>query len=125
MTERNMVELQNVVRYYQSWNLWSKNWTIPKKHDERDGKWKPISTLNLNAVVTKKDGFAFAIYRMHKIMTNIKDDHFRPVWRVNPISKYNTVWNGKTYVVFRFDCHRIFHGIVGGMNTVGGAGAAK
>ena len=118
MKEKNLATTQNVVRFRQSWNLWTKNWTVPKR-ENNEGKWEGVSYESLKPIVTKVDGFAFAIYRMQKVMNKIKDSHGRPVWKVNKMSRSYSTWNGMRYQVFQFDCHRIAHGIIGGMNTRG------
>jgi hypothetical protein len=118
MTDKNLATTQNVVRLRQSFNQYSKNWSVPKRLV--DGKWVPVSKDRLKHIV-KVDGYRYALWRMRDTMIKIKDDHGRPVWRVNSISKQHVTYGDVTYSVFQFDCHRIAHGIIGGMNTVGGA----
>jgi hypothetical protein len=126
MTDKNLATTQNVVRFKQAFNQFSKNWIIPKRLDD-NGKWQPIDHDRLvkEGAITKRDGYQFALWRMHKRMKSIVDDYKRPVWNVTDISKKWVTYNGITYSIFRFDCHRVFHGIVGGMSTVGRAGATK
>jgi len=120
MTDKNLAMTQNVVTFRQTWNLWSKNWQIPKRLGD-DGKWYPINRKNLNVIVTKQQGYAFALWRMQKVMAKIRDEHNLAVWKVSGISKERVTWNGLPYSIFQFSCHRIAHGIIGGMNTARGA----
>ncbi len=115
----NLAETINVVRFRQTFNQWSKNWEVPKR--EKDGKWVPIDKKRLAPVITKTDGYRYALWRMRTIMMERKDECKRPLWKVNNISKTHKTIKGVKYSIFQFDCHRITHGIVGGMNTTGGA----
>jgi len=116
----NLAETQNVVRFRQTFNQWSKNWEIPKREND-DGKWVPIDHKRLVPVITKQDGYRYALWRMRGIMFDRRDEHNRPMWKVNKISKTHVTRKGIKYSIFQFDCRRIVHGIVGGMNTTGGA----
>jgi len=117
---KNLATIQNIVCFRQTFNQYSKNWVVPLRLMD-DGKWAPISKEGLSLIVTKKDGYRFALWRMRDVMVGIKDEYKRPVWKVNPIStRYVTIKDVK-YSIYQFDCHRIFHGIVGGMNSRGGA----
>jgi hypothetical protein len=116
----NLAETTNVVRFRQTFNQWSKNWEIPKREND-DGKWLPIDRERLTPVITKAEGYRFALWRMRKIMQGRRDECQRPMWKVNKISTTHKTVKGIKYSVFQFDCHRIAHGIVGGMNTTGGA----
>ena len=116
----NLAETTNVVRFKQTFNQWSKNWEIPKREND-DGKWVSIDHKRLVPVVTNLDGYRYALWRMRKIMQGRKDECKRPMWKVNRISTTHKTVKGIKYSIFQFDCYRITHGIIGGMNTQGGA----
>lgn len=120
MKVRNLAETENEVCFRQTFNQWSMNWQVPKKL--KDGKWVPIAKKRIAPVITKQDGYRFALWRMRKVMLSRKDEIGRPMWKVNKMSTRYRVSksNSVTYSIFQFDCHRIAHGIVGGMNTTGG-----
>ena len=118
MTDKNLAATINVIRYRQTYNQYSKNWQVPKH--EKDGKWVAVKKAHLVPVITHTDGYRYALWRMRTVMINIKDKYSRKVWKVNNIStRYMTV-KGVKYSIFQFDCHRVAHGIIGGMNTQGG-----
>ena len=115
----NLAETTNVVRFRQTFNQWSMNWEIPKR--EENGKWLAIERSKLAPVVNRVNGYRFALWRMRKIMQDRTDECRRPIWKVNRISTVHKTVKGIKYSILQFDCHRVAHGIVGGMNTTGGA----
>jgi hypothetical protein len=116
----NLAESTNTVMFRQTFNRWSMNWEVPKRMC-KEGKWVAIEKERLTPVVTKHEGYRFALWRMRKIMLGRIDENRLPVWKVNKVSTTHITRGGIKYSIFQFDCHRITHGIVGGMNTTGGA----
>ncbi len=118
MALKNLAKTQNEISFRQTFNQYSMNWTAPKR--QKGNKWVPIDKKRLACVVTKKDGYRFALWRMRLIMLDIKDEHGHKVWKVHKISKQPVTIKGVPYSMFHFSCYRVTQGIIGGMDNTGG-----
>ena len=119
VTLKNLAKTENYIQFRQTWNQYSRNWSVPKRLVK--GKWVPVPKDKLALVVTKKDGYAWALWRMRQVMMKIVDMYNRKVWKVSSVQKKHVVIKGVKYSVFSFTCDRKTNSIIGGIDNTGGS----
>jgi hypothetical protein len=104
-----IVNLPQVAEFRQTLNVYTKQWTIPKRRVTRAGKdvWRNID--NVDSVITKSRGIECALWRLRwKILTK-KDENKKQKWNCTEIIKAKR----GIYSVFYFKCTRMHHSISG------------
>ena len=114
-TTKDIVRDSRVVRFRQSLNLFSKNWTRVSIYDPTMKKWVKVDRQLLLKIVNKKYGYCMAIYRAMRLFEAKKDMYKRPMWKVSGVSKSRSTFGNNTYSVFEFTCTRQKHDISGVM----------
>lgn len=104
-----VVNLPQAAEFRQTLNVYTKQWTIPKRRVTRDGKnvWRNID--NLDSVVTRSRGIECALWRLRWKILKEKDGTGKLKWKCTEIVK---VKKG-VYDVFYFKCTRMHHSISG------------
>jgi hypothetical protein len=101
-----MENLPNEIRYFQTFNKIFKRWNVPmRKLDKR----RCVVIKNRAAVISRKLGYAYALYRMAKVFDVKRDAQDRLLWKTE-IRKKDT----KSYTYYELRVTKIVRDMVGG-----------
>jgi len=105
----HVVNLPQVGEFRQTLNVYTKQWTIPKRRVVREGKnvWRNI--INVDSVITKSKGIECALWRLRAKILKEMDENNKQKWNCTEVLK---VKKG-VYSVFYFKCTRMHHSIQG------------
>lgn len=112
---RDIISDSRVVKFRQSLNLFSKNWTRVKIYDPKVRKFVPIDMELTKKTITKKYGFCMLIYQVRSLFIKKKDSNGRPMWSATEVSKGRVTYSGTEYGTYDFSCIRQRHDISGVM----------
>ena len=112
-TTREIIKNSRVVKFRQSLNLFSKNWTVVKIYDPNIRKFVPVDMDLTKKAITKKYGYCMLIYQVMRLFKNKRDIYERPMWKVTEVVKGRTRFSGNEYSTFEFTCTRCKHDISG------------
>lgn len=103
------VNLPQVGEFRQTLNVYTKQWTIPKRRVVREGRnvWRNI--INVDSVITKSRGIECALWRLRAKILKEMDENHKQKWNCTEILK---VKKG-VYSIFYFKCTRMHHSIQG------------
>jgi len=107
---KNLLNKVGTIEFRQTLNMFSKNWSTPKKLTE-DGKW--ITIDNLDRVVDKKHGYGMAIWRLERAMAKVMDSENRYIWRCTKVTKSRKTVGKNEYGIYHFICNRRKYDISG------------
>ena len=103
------VNLPQVAEFRQTLNVYTKQWSMPKRLVTREGKhvWRNI--INMDSVITKQQGIACALWRLRSKILKEKDRNNNQRWSCTKILKIKK----GVYSVFYFRCTVKHHSISG------------
>ena len=104
-----ITNLPRTAEFRQTFNVYTKQWTIPKRLVIKDGKkvWRNIT--NVDSVITRSKGIAFALWRLQRNLLKEKDEDNKQKWNCTEVFKIKR----GVYSVFYFKCSRMHHSISG------------
>lgn len=96
----------NELRYFQTFNKILKRWNIPMRKVD---KHNSVPIKNRACVISPKQGYGYAIYRVAKVFDKKFDDMKKPIWKTE-IRKTHT----KTYTYYELRVTKIIRSMSGG-----------
>lgn len=101
-----------VIEFRQTLNVYTKQWCLPKRRvfDPKTGKMVWRTVKNINTLITKRNGVAFALWRLRrKLSAELLPNSNKNKWMVTDIVKIKR----GVYSIFYFKVTAAKHSIQG------------